>query len=550
MNLSSLHRLDQHCHTLASLTGQMIYIVGGCVRDLLIGHTTMLEDIDATCACDPHQLYHRLRKHQLPGFFWTEKFGTLSFRSTDNATTYEITPMRCETGYDDARHPTHVTRTSRLLDDAVRRDFSVNCLYYTTFESPLTLLPDEVDDSPCRIEEGVLILTDHAQIDAFTSDPYNFCYINHLTGTIRVLIDPYAGLECISPLRLACVGNPLDRLYEDSLRIIRALRFVSIFAFQTSKGCDIHKETWTALKQTFHLVPHIAKERIHNEILKVLDQGSMFCFVSLCDELNILKYLFPSLYACKNIHQPVRYHPFDVYAHTLLCLHAADVRSLDPYAKLALVFHDVGKVDQYYAYGIVGDKNEASKIPARNHRNTSSVLARPDLERLGFSRKEIDRVCRYIDHHHDAEQILASKESKHHLKLKKLLTDCGEAQMVINLWRLSQCDRIGQYNMLQRDTYKELDYLVTLTENIVKQEGIHHRKDLAINGHDLLARGYQAGPELGQLLDQCFHYALEDWHTRNTQEALFAYCDQLTKKKTNTMSQTSTSSENNEKKPV
>jgi len=532
MNVLSLYRLDQHCDALSSLTGQMIYVVGWCVRDLLMWRTTMLTDIDATCACDPHILYQHLKERRLPGFFWTEKFGTISFGNADNTTTYEITPMRCEADYDDARHPTQISRTTRLLNDAVRRDFSLNCLYYTTFPSPVTTIdqPKNTDQLPFRIEDGVIILTDHDQIDAMTADPHGFCRTHHLTGTVRVLIDPYGWLECLHPLCIACVGRPLDRLYEDSLRIIRALRFVSIFSFQQSEGCDIHKDTWTALKQTFHLVPHIAKERIHSELLKVLREGSIFCFVSLCDELNILKYLFPSLYACKNIHQPVRYHPFDVYAHTLLCLHAADLRSLDPYAKLALVFHDVGKVDQYYAYTMMADKNEASKVAARNHRNTSSMLARPDLEKLWLSRKEIDRVCRYIDHHHDAEQILASKESKHRLKIKKMLTDCGDGEMVINVWRLSQCDRIGQYNMLQRDAYRELDYLVALTEEILAEEGIHHRKDLAINGHDLIARGYQAWPELGKILDQCFHYALDDWQTRNTQDVLFAYCDRLSKK--------------------
>lgn len=151
----------------------------------------MLDDIDATCACDPHHLYQRLKDHHLPHFFWTEKFGTISFTSHDKTTTYEITPMRCEANYDDARHPTHVMRTSRLLDDAVRRDFSFNCMYYTTFESPLTSGSPITEHQSWHVQDGILILTDHEHIDALTSDPYGFCQTHHLTGTIRVLIDPY-----------------------------------------------------------------------------------------------------------------------------------------------------------------------------------------------------------------------------------------------------------------------------------------------------------------------------------------------------------------------
>jgi len=103
------------------------------------------------------------------------------------------------------------------------------------------------------------------------------------------------------------------------------------------------------------------------------------CFVSLCDELNILKDLFPSLAACKNVDQPVRYHPFDVYAHTLLCLNAADQRNVDPFVKLALVFHDVGKPDQYYAYSMSTDKAMTAKVTDLNHRTSSARIAFNDL---------------------------------------------------------------------------------------------------------------------------------------------------------------------------
>lgn len=140
-------------------------------------------------------------------------------------------------------------------------------------------------------------------------------------GSLGIVIDPQKGIQDLLKGKLQAVGNPDQRFQEDALRIIRALRFVNVLnTKKIEHPLDFHKTTWKSLKKNYYQIQFIAKERIRDELLKIFKGSNPFGFIALCDEINILKYLFPSLYQTKNINQPVRYHPFDVYAHTMLVL--------------------------------------------------------------------------------------------------------------------------------------------------------------------------------------------------------------------------------------
>lgn len=163
--------------------------------------------------------------------------------------------------------------------------------------------------------------------------------------------------------KLRAVGIPDKRFGEDALRILRAIRFITVLNTKLTRHYfDIEKETRTSLQKNFYLVRTLPKERINQEVLKVFRQGSPFHFLSLCDSLNLLKDFFPSLHATKNIVQPVRYHPFDVFVHTLLCVREIEKMTTNPLVRMAMVFHDVGKVDQYYLYGLGLDKEQTNEI--------------------------------------------------------------------------------------------------------------------------------------------------------------------------------------------
>ena len=104
---------------------------------------------------------------------------------------------------------------------------------------------------------------------------------------------------------------------------------------------DIDTDTWKATKELANLVSNISKERIHDELMKVFTSGDPFAFVSLLDEVKLLEYIFPALYATKNIEQPVRYHPFDVYVHTLMSLYHLQKINTDYLVRFSMLYHDV-----------------------------------------------------------------------------------------------------------------------------------------------------------------------------------------------------------------
>lgn len=137
LHFTNLNRLSEHHRYLKSILGQKeFFFVGGMMRDLLLDRETNLDDVDITLAGQPQdikKIIHSSSDNHF-SFFDTEKYGTMTIIPKDQLNTkiqYEITPFRTETTYSDARHPDEVTRSDSLLDDSQRRDFTINCMYYT-----------------------------------------------------------------------------------------------------------------------------------------------------------------------------------------------------------------------------------------------------------------------------------------------------------------------------------------------------------------------------------------------------------------------------------
>lgn len=130
------------------------------------------------------------------------------------------------------------------------------------------------------------------------------------------------------------------------MRLVRALRFA------IALECDLHKDTRNSLKKNAYLIRQVAKERIKQELDKVFKGNNPFGFVALLDEANMLKWIFPKLYDNKNVYQPVRYHPFDVYTHSMMVLYHMQKLSNDYLLRYAALYHDVGKVEQYSSYAM------------------------------------------------------------------------------------------------------------------------------------------------------------------------------------------------------
>lgn len=258
------------------------YLVGGCVRDLLIGRPP--KDWDVTTNAKPEQI-----QELFPDSFYTNDFGTVGvLRETEDETlkVIEVTPYRTETEYSDKRRPDSVAFGDNLEEDLARRDFTINAIAY--------------DESKGHI------------------------------------VDPYKGQKDIELRVLRTVREPADRFEEDALRLMRAVRLVAEldFALDTETAAAIHRKASN--------LSHISKERIRDEFVRILNSKQPMMALVLSQQLGLLEYIAPDLTRGIGIDQN-QAHSYDVFGHLMRSLqHAADKDwSFD--IRLAAVFHDVSK---------------------------------------------------------------------------------------------------------------------------------------------------------------------------------------------------------------
>lgn len=534
-----------------------VFLVGWCVRNLLLTIEQRPNDIDVTLGWDPIHIYNHSNKIGL-SHFMTEKFGTITFiKKGKTNIQYEITPLRTEWGYEDFRHPEEIHRSNDILLDAKRRDFTINSLY---FFADSTHKKSE-DKNSWAIEEkellkwlknnwiigisshNLLIIQDTNIITTLFED--GIYHKEKLASVIEkyklgnesefmyFIIDPNKGIQDLFEKKLRAVGDPDHRFQEDALRLLRGLRFVNVLNHQLKQKksdttlFDFDKATRNALKTNHHLLEHVAKERIKDEIIKIFSKGDPFGFVALLDESHLLQIIFPAVYATKYIHQPVRFHPFDVYTHTLLTLYELQKINNNYLVRLAMLYHDVGKVAQFSAYKDNLSKEEIRGILSwpLNHRKWWPELVKKDFISLGFSSKEIDQIARYVANHHKPEEILdGESDDQCKKKLRKFLSEAGYHQ-VENILDITIADRRGQYNPLQNNNdLQEVNVLRKLLKQINDEEGQFTIKELAVDG-DMLMKQFHIQPSklIWILLKQAFDWVLNDIKTRNTKREIMIY---------------------------
>jgi len=263
-------------------SGYEAYLVGGCVRDLLLNRTP--KDWDVTTNAKPEQI-----QAVFPESFYENNFGTVGVKTGSESPTLsiiEVTPYRTETGYSDKRRPDAVSFGDNLEEDLARRDFTINAI--------------ALDDSK------------------------------------GLLIDPYKGQKDIESKVLRTVGVPTERFEEDALRLMRAVRLVAELEFA------LDADTATAIKEKGSNLQHISRERIRDEFVRILNSKQPMMALVLAQQLEILIYIAPDLTRGIGIDQN-QAHSYDVFGHLMRALqHAAD-KDWDFDIRLAAVFHDVSK---------------------------------------------------------------------------------------------------------------------------------------------------------------------------------------------------------------
>jgi tRNA nucleotidyltransferase (CCA-adding enzyme) len=265
-------------------SGYEIYIVGGAVRDILMGRVT--NDWDFTTNATPEEILE-----VIPGSLYNNQFGTVFTDNPDDPERpHEITTFRTEEGYEDFRHPTKITWGKSLKEDLARRDFTINSLAFD--------------------------------------------------GKLKV-IDLYEGEKDIEKKLIRAVGDPSERFSEDALRMMRAVRIASELGFL------IEEKTFEAIKKNAPLINKIAKERVKEELFKTLMSPNLYDGVLLLKNSGLMQEILPELEKCFGVEQksPGRHHIYDVGNHLLMSLKFC--KSKDPVTLLATLIHDIGKPQTY-----------------------------------------------------------------------------------------------------------------------------------------------------------------------------------------------------------
>lgn len=319
--------------------GFEIYIVGGAVRDIIMGKKVI--DWDFTTSATPEEILKIF-----PKGFYDNQFGTVGISHKSSPKPYEITTYRRESGYSDKRRPDKVEWGETLEEDLARRDFTINAIALR--------LP-----ARGRVAQG--------------KPSYE-------------LIDLYNGQEDLKNKIIRAVGNPVERFNEDALRMMRAVRIAAELGF------TIEHETFEAIKLHAGSIKHIAAERVRDELFKLLKSDYPYEGMVILRNSGLVSQILPELEEAFGVEQksPERHHIYDVGTHSFFALKFCP--SKDPLVRFATLIHDIGKPK---TQRITDD----GVITFYNHEIVGAGMAKKISGRLRLSKKENDKLIKLVRWH-------------------------------------------------------------------------------------------------------------------------------------------------------
>ena len=265
--------------------GFQAWLVGGCVRDLVLGREPT--DYDISTDARPDELLRLFPRAQLVG----AQFGVVLVDGV------EIATFRSDHSYTDGRHPGRVVFETDPRQDVLRRDFTINAL-----------------------------LLDPSALNSSSS----------LSSLSSQVVDYVGGLSDLRAGVIRAIGDPEQRFEEDHLRMLRAVRFAARFGF------EIEPATLAAIQKLHAKILRVSPERIRDELVRILTEGGARRGFELLDASGLLADILPEVAAMKGVEQPPEFHPEgDVWTHTLIMLEG--LRSPSPALALGVLLHDVGK---------------------------------------------------------------------------------------------------------------------------------------------------------------------------------------------------------------
>lgn len=440
----------QVCATIAR-AGYRAWMVGGCIRDLLRGQIPEEFDI-ATNA--PEEFCRNTFRCVNPA---GERFGV--FNVSIGGQIIEVARLRRDVRYRDGRRPEQVIYTNDPREDAARRDFTVNAFYF---------------------------------------DPWN-----------NRLYDWYHGQEDLQRRVIRAIGVPQERISEDYLRVLRAVRFAACLNFR------IEDQTLDAVRRHSADITRVSIERIRDELCRLLTLGAGHAGsgIRLLRDTGLLRIILPEVQAMAGVPQPRDYHPEgDVLTHTCCMLdemgktaepeaagHSAfevvPLRHLKkPSLRLAwaVLLHDAGKPA---TLRLVPDKSGKQRIRFDNHASVGAQIARRVMERLRLPSRLISEVEFMIRNH---MRFLDVPRMRHSTLLRLVSAETFADELELHrLDCICSHGNIGNYHFLQR------------FQRELTRKGKPSLPERWITGHDIIALGVPEGPEVGRLLRVAYEAQLE-----------------------------------------
>jgi len=419
-------------------SGFEAYAVGGCVRDLLLEKKP--KDWDIATNVSPEQI-----QEIFPESFYENKFGTVTVKQDSNDETLkeiEVTTFRVDAKYSDKRHPDSISFTRNLNEDLARRDFTINAIALM-----------EIKNQKSKIK----------------------------------IIDPFDGQSDLTNCLIRAVGNPEERFGEDALRMLRAVRFAIELGFL------IEEKTKKAIQKNAGWLQAIAKERIKDELVKIIMSERPQDGILLLHELGLLEFIIPELEKGIGVAQN-RHHIYTIFEHSVFSLKFAAQKKYNLVVRLAALLHDIAKPQ--------AKRGEGPDSTFYNHDMMGARAAARILERLHFSRDIIERVTNLIRHHMFVYDVGLVTEAA----IRRLLVRAGKENME-DLIDLRVADRLGS-GVPKAQPYR-LRHFQYMIEKV--QRDAISAKMLKISGNDIMKiLNIEPGPKIGAILDVLLGEVIED----------------------------------------
>jgi poly(A) polymerase len=439
--------------------GHELYLVGGYVRDSLLGGAG--PDVDATTDAHPREIKRLLgpRAQHL----WTvgERFGTIGARVDGYAV--EVTTYRSDLYTEGSRHP-EVRFGESLEEDLARRDFTVNAV----------------------------------AADALSGE----------------ILDPFDGRRDLEMGVIRPVGEPLDRMRDDPLRMLRAVRFETTLS-NPEKPFAMTTDLEEAIRNNAHWLGSISAERIRDEFEKILLSENVASGLRTLVRLGLMPYIVPEFMETVDVEQETEFHHKDVFEHILIVVSSVDA---DPILRKAAFFHDIGKprtlvYEHRCTYcgakstkktpeegecEVCGGRTIPKKIHFYGHENVGAAIARRAMQRLAYPKDDIDAVAHLVANHMRPMSYAMGRDPWSDAAVRRFVRDTylarGDRELanVDMLLRLARADITGSAPRRRHIAVASWESLKGRVDEVRAEDAVE-KLESPLSGNDLMQQ-FDRGP--------------------------------------------------------